>query len=491
MTLNEIIDLAKKHARITYPSVLIAQALHESGLLTSKGASGLAIKYKNWFGIKGTYKGKATPKLDTAEFIDGKWIEIKDGFRWYETDAQSFEDREDLLDSNWGRSVYSRFHQAKTVEGQALGLQGVYATDPKYSDKLLAYIKQYNLKQYDLGFVIGKGIERESEKMGVTAQQFVNEALKLVGTKHGSSAYNQLVKDYNGNLSKVIAGGGLNPAPRNVGLSTDMSSGMYDWCAGFVSVVAVRLGIASIVGYEIAAERLGRQQHQSKGTWVGKVKPQVGDLVIFKWTNPTPGAWADHIGIVRKVDGNTFWVVEGNVGSPRSVSDSRSFSYLDARVLGFARPKFATAATPTPTPSKTIEEVAKEVIAGKWGNGDARKTQIVSAGYDYAKVQAKVNELASAKVEVKPTLKSIETIAKEVIAGKWHSGDKRKEELSKAGYDYHAVQIKVNELLQPDLTQVAKDVIAGKYGNGQARIDKLKAKSFDPQAVQAKVNELL
>lgn len=168
MSIKEIIELAVKCARITYPSVLIAQALHESGLLTSKGASGLAVKYHNWFGIKGSYKGKTTPKLDTSEFIDGKWIEIKDGFRWYETDAQSFEDREDLLDSDWGRSVYSRFHQAQTVEGQTLGLQGVYATDPTYSDKLLAYIKQYNLKQYDVGFVIGKGIEKENEEMGVT-----------------------------------------------------------------------------------------------------------------------------------------------------------------------------------------------------------------------------------------------------------------------------------------------------------------------------------
>lgn len=489
MTLQEIIDLALKHARVTYASVSIAQALHESGLLTSKGASGLAIKYKNWFGINGSYKGKSIPKLDTKEFINGEWIEIKDGFRWYETDEQSFEDREDLLDSDWGRSVYSRFYQDKTVEGQTLGLQGVYATDPKYSDKLLAYIKQYNLKQYDDGFVIGKGIEGGID-MSVTAQQFVNEALKLVGTKHGSSAYNQLVKDYNNYLSKIIACGGLNPAPRNVGLSTDMSSGMYDWCAGFISVVAVRLGVASIVGYEIAAERMGRQQHQSKGTWKGKVKLQVGDLVIFKWTNPTPGAWADHIGIVRKVEGNVFWLVEGNVGSPRSVSDSRSFSYLDARVLGFARPKFATVSTPTP--SKTAEEVAKEVIAGKWGNGEARKTQIVNAGYDYDKVQLKVNELVSAKSEVpSPSLESIETIAKEVIAGKWHSGDKRMEELSKAGYDYQKVQQAVNRLLAPDLTAVAKVVIAGKYGNGQARIDKLKAKGLNPQLVQAKVNELL
>ena len=42
---------------------------------------------------------------------------------------------------------------------------------------------------------------------------------------------------------------------------------------------------------------------------------------------------------------------------------------------------------------KTVEELAKEVIAGKWGNGLERKERLTAAGYDYNKVQAKVNEL--------------------------------------------------------------------------------------------------
>ena len=62
-------------------------------------------------------------------------------------------------------------------------------------------------------------------------------------------------------------------------------------------------------------------------------------------------------------------------------------------------------------PKKTIEEVAKEVIAGKWGNGDARKKALTEAGYDYAKVQAKVNELlAKPKTTSKP--KTIEVGSK-------------------------------------------------------------------------------
>ena len=51
----------------------------------------------------------------------------------------------------------------------------------------------------------------------------------------------------------------------------------------------------------------------------------------------------------------------------------------------------------TPAPAtKSIEEVAKEVIAGKYGNGEARKNAIINAGYDYNAVQAKVNEIVNA-----------------------------------------------------------------------------------------------
>lgn len=42
---------------------------------------------------------------------------------------------------------------------------------------------------------------------------------------------------------------------------------------------------------------------------------------------------------------------------------------------------------------KTVEELAKEVILGKWGNGTDRKNRLTAAGYDYSAVQKRVNEL--------------------------------------------------------------------------------------------------
>lgn len=46
-----------------------------------------------------------------------------------------------------------------------------------------------------------------------------------------------------------------------------------------------------------------------------------------------------------------------------------------------------------PKAGKTVEELAHEVIAGKWGNGSDRKKRLTDAGYDYSAVQKRVNEI--------------------------------------------------------------------------------------------------
>lgn len=46
-----------------------------------------------------------------------------------------------------------------------------------------------------------------------------------------------------------------------------------------------------------------------------------------------------------------------------------------------------------PAATKSVAELAQEVITGKWGNGDERRNALTAAGYDYAAVQAKVNEM--------------------------------------------------------------------------------------------------
>ena len=101
---------------------------------------------------------------------------------------------------------------------------------------------------------------------------------------------------------------------------------------------------------------------------------------------------------------------------------------------------------PTPSPKKSNTEIAKEVIQGKWGNGAERKKRLEDAGYDYAAVQKEVERLLAE--QKKPAKKSVDEVAREVIAGKWGNGAKRVYNLTKAGYNYVAVQKRVNEILR-------------------------------------------
>lgn len=92
-------------------------------------------------------------------------------------------------------------------------------------------------------------------------------------------------------------------------------------------------------------------------------------------------------------------------------------------------------------PEKTIEELALEVIRGDWGNGEERYERLTEAGYDYDAVQKRVNEI------LYPPLKPIDEVAREVIRGDWGNGEERYRRLTEAGYDYYQVQRKVNEIL--------------------------------------------
>ncbi|MDE6024225.1 MAG: SH3 domain-containing protein [Lachnospiraceae bacterium] len=92
--------------------------------------------------------------------------------------------------------------------------------------------------------------------------------------------------------------------------------------------------------------------------------------------------------------------------------------------------------------AKDIKAIAREVVAGKWGIDQDRKERLTRAGYDYDAVQAEVN-----KIFKKNNVKTIDAIAQEVIDGKWGVDKERKDKLTKAGYNYDEVQNRVNEIL--------------------------------------------
>ena len=149
---------------------------------------------------------------------------------------------------------------------------------------------------------------------------------------------------------------------------------------------------------------------------------------------------------------------------------------------------------PTPKPKKSNEEVAREVLNGKWGNNPKRRNDLIAAGYDYNTIQSIVNHLAGGS-KPKPVSKSIDQLAREVIDGKFGSGEARKKAL---GDQYSAVQERVNEILgaKPKATPkppksietLAREVIDGKHGTGDVR---KKSLGSQYQAVQNRVNQIL
>lgn len=91
---------------------------------------------------------------------------------------------------------------------------------------------------------------------------------------------------------------------------------------------------------------------------------------------------------------------------------------------------------------KTNEEIADEVIAGKWGNGNDRVQALSNAGYDPKTIQDIVNQKMGVQNK-----KSVDEIALEVIRGEWGNGDERYKRLTEAGYNYNEIQAKVNQLI--------------------------------------------
>ncbi|MDN5372771.1 MAG: hypothetical protein PWR19_1817 [Carnobacterium sp.] len=134
-----------------YPSVMIAQAILESGW--GKSSLSSAPNY-NLFGIKGSYNGNSVP-MKTSEYSKSKgWYTITANFRKYPSYRESLEDNAKLLRNGltWNAANYSgtwRENASNYKQATAGLVKGGYATDPIYSTSLNNIIASYNLTQYD------------------------------------------------------------------------------------------------------------------------------------------------------------------------------------------------------------------------------------------------------------------------------------------------------------------------------------------------------
>lgn len=86
----------------------------------------------------------------------------------------------------------------------------------------------------------------------------------------------------------------------------------------------------------------------------------------------------------------TFTIVEVRSGQGSSKGWGKLKSGAGWISLDYCK---ITSSSKTNKKKKTIDELAYEVIKGKWGNGDEREKKLTASGYDYNAVQKRVNEL--------------------------------------------------------------------------------------------------
>lgn len=147
---NQMYPLAQKASQATGidPDIIFAQAALESNW-------GRSAPNNNYFGIKG-----GTALQSTKEYINGKWVTIKDAFRGYGSMADAVQGYVDLMK---GSSRYTGVRVGASEWAQLNALQGSgYATDPNYTSKLKSIMSKLPGGSANSGTItgaIGEGVD--------------------------------------------------------------------------------------------------------------------------------------------------------------------------------------------------------------------------------------------------------------------------------------------------------------------------------------------
>lgn len=110
--------------------------------------------------------------------------------------------------------------------------------------------------------------------------------------------------------------------------------------------------------------------------------------------NPTNGGLIRHYDVTKKVCPK--WFVPASAGGT-DTNDEQHWKKFKNDVAAKMGKKTTASNSSTVKPSITVEQAAKNVIAGKYGNGEDRKKRIAALGLDYNTVQARVNQMLGIK----------------------------------------------------------------------------------------------
>ena len=172
IVVNEYI---RRHGKYRlYPSTVLAMAALDSGY---------NLNAETLFGIKG--EGQV---LDTTEYIDGKYVNVKDSFKLYPSISASVQGLYDLMQ-------IERYHPACECvewEEECRQIQKCgYATDPEYSDKLISIINSYQLTMFNS---LDNMLVNEEETPENTVQNESEEITEYT-VQSGDNLWN-IVKDF-------------------------------------------------------------------------------------------------------------------------------------------------------------------------------------------------------------------------------------------------------------------------------------------------------
>jgi len=170
--------------------------------------------------------------------------------------------------------------------------------------------------------------------------------------------------------------------------SKELYGKSQEWCNDFICWCARKAGISedvipafSYVPYTANwyDERKLYKNSKAKGE---NYTPQKGDIILFDYNRNTT---SDHIGLVEKIENGKVYSIEGNKDN---MVKRCEYNLDSADIRAYCIPNY-----PITKVLKSVEEIAKEVLDGKWNVYPKRKELLENAGYNYNEVQTKVNEL--------------------------------------------------------------------------------------------------
>ena len=167
-----------------------------------------------------------------------------------------------------------------------------------------------------------------------------------------------------------------------------VSGSAYPWCCVFISwLFKAEQSLCKKTASSSDLYRWFAQRNQIVKT------PQPGDVVFFKW-NKSGNYIADHVGIVVSYDGKTVNTIEGNTSTTSNDNGGKVMQRNRySNIVAYARPAYQQGTLTNITNHKLLEEIAMDVIRGKYGVMPERKQKLEAEGYNYEEVRAMVNKL--------------------------------------------------------------------------------------------------